>query len=336
MTDAAIIERLHDQVHAEELRTIWLAGGCFWGTEAYFKKIPGVVDTEVGYANGRSDQPRYETLKESGHAETVKIVYDANRVSLFELLLHYLRTIDPFSVNRQGNDIGTQYRTGIYFEPNDERSERVAKRLIEEKEKEYGRKTAIEILPLEGFGDAESYHQNYLDNNPMGYCHVNLNLANQPLFEEENRRYRKLSEEEARQSLTHAEFEVTQHAATEAPFSHPYDHEFRPGIYVDRVTGEPLFVSTHKYDSGCGWPAFSRPISESRIEYVEDFSHGMHRVEVKSAYGQSHLGHVFTDGIKEQGGLRYCINGSALRFIPEEDLEKEGYGIYRALVEENR
>ena len=138
--------------------------------------------------------------------------------------------------------------------------------------------------------------------------------------------------EALRQRLTPLQWEVTQHGATERPFVNEYDHEFRPGIYVDITDGTPLFVSSDKFDSGCGWPAFSRPIDDSLLQELQDNSYGMNRIEVKASKSDSHLGHVFPDGPKETGGLRYCINSASLRFIPLADMAKEGYASYIPLV----
>ena len=265
----------------------------------------------------------------SGHAETVKIKYDENVISLEELVLHFLRIVDPYSFNRQGNDFGVQYRSGIYF--TDEEQEKRIKRVIDIFEENEGRKTAIEILPLNGFYDAEEYHQDYLDKNPFGYCHIALNTADDPLFEFEP--VVDASKEDLKDRIGELSFSVTQNSATEKPYTSEYEDLYKKGIYVDIVSGEPLFVSDDKFDSGCGWPSFSRPIESDAVEYVEDNSYGMQRIEVRSKIGNSHLGHVFNDGPTNMGGLRYCINGAALRFIPYEDMDKEGYGDYKVLVQ---
>jgi peptide methionine sulfoxide reductase msrA/msrB len=315
----------------KDQQTIYFAGGCFWGVEGYFKRVDGVIDTQTGYANGNKENPTYkEVINNSGHAETVKIVYDENVISLEELLLHFLRIVDPYSINRQGNDFGIQYRSGIYYTTEEQKTR--VKRVIERFEEREGRKTAIEILSLEGFYDAEEYHQDYLDKNPNGYCHIPLNTADDPLFEVEI--YTDLTDKALRERIGELSFEVTQNSATERPYTSEYEDFYQKGIYVDIVTGEPLFVSDDKFDSGCGWPSFSRPIEADAIEYVRDDSHGMQRIEVRSKIGDSHLGHVFNDGPTDQGGLRYCINGAALKFIPYEDMEKEGYGDYMILVDE--
>lgn len=209
---------------------------------------------------------------------------------------------------------------------------------LSELRKEYDEPVVVEVDRLRNFYPAEDYHQDYLDRNPGGYCHIDPELfkvareARDYRLQEKESRYVKPSDQELRRKLTPLQYAVTQEAATERPFTNEYDHEFRPGIYVDIVTGEPLFVSSDKFDSGCGWPAFSRPISPEMVTEHTDLSHGMVRTEVRSAIGDSHLGHVFNDGPKSSGGLRYCINGASLRFIPEAEMEKSGYGEYLPLI----
>lgn len=311
------------------LHTVYLAGGCFWGVEGYFKQVKGVIDTQTGYANGPSPDPTYQQVCDSeGHVEAVRIDYDENQISLEALLLHFLRIIDPYARNRQGNDIGIQYRSGIYY-ADEETKERV-QRVIALFEEEEGKKTAIEVLPLDNFYDAEEYHQDYLDKNPGGYCHIPLRLATEPLFEW--KAPTKEEKEALRKRIGDLAYQVTQEAATERPFSSEYETLYQRGIYVDVVSGAPLFVSDDKFDAGCGWPSFSRPIDTQVLKYETDESLGMKRTEVRSKDSDAHLGHVFDDGPKEKGGLRYCINGAALRFIPYDDMKKEGYGAYRVLV----
>ncbi len=300
---------------------IYLAGGCFWGVEGYFKKIPGVLDTSVGYANGKTDDTSYEKIGKTDHSETVKITYDQDKVTLQDILEYYFRIIDPTSVNKQGNDVGRQYRTGIYY--TNENDKLVIDEIIRQKQEGFDKKIAVEVEPLKNFILAEDYHQNYLDKNPGGYCHINISLAEKPL---ESKKIKK-NEKELKEKLTEEEYKVTQKNETEKPFSSKYDDFEEPGIYVDVVTGEPLFSSRDKYDAGCGWPSFTKPI-DAGINYKTDKTHGMERVEVRSKKGDSHLGHVFNDGPKEKGGARYCINGAALRFIPLDKMEEEGYGAY--------
>lgn len=338
-------------------KTIYLAGGCFWGTEHFLGLVHGVESTEVGYANSNVPNPTYREVctGRTGAAETVKVVYDADEVSLPFLLSLYYETIDPTSLNKQGNDRGTQYRTGIYYTDPAERP--IIEKSLEQLQKHYNKPLAIEVGPLKNFYPAEDYHQDYLDKNPGGYCHINPGLfklarevRDTTLMNKKaeasvdttgnvsslERKYTKPSDSELRKKLTPLQYEVTQNAATERPYANEYNKEFRPGIYVDIVTGEPLFLSTDKFESGCGWPAFSKPISPDLIKGYRDLSHGMDRIEVRSSSGDSHLGHVFNDGPADKGGLRYCINSASLRFVPLADMQKEGYGDLIPLVKENQ
>lgn len=311
------------------IQEIYLAGGCFWGVEGYFAQLEGVVDTTVGYANGKTENPKYEDLiyKNSGHAETVKVVYDRSKISLTDLLIHYFRIIDPLSLNKQGNDKGVQYRTGVYYVSEEQRE--IVEEFIKLEQEKYIDKIVVEVEPLRRFDDAEEYHQDYLIKNPGGYCHVDLSLAKKPISPKKE--YRKPDKSELKDTLTELQYEVTQNNATERPFTSEYDKKFEKGIYVDIVTGEPLFSSEDKYDAGCGWPSFSKTIKNDEVNYISDTSHGMNRTEVRSKIGDSHLGHVFNDGPIDRGGLRYCINGASLRFIPYDRLEEEGYEEYKEI-----
>ncbi|MGI6733467.1 MAG: peptide-methionine (S)-S-oxide reductase MsrA [Anaerovoracaceae bacterium] len=313
-------------------REIYLAGGCFWGTEKYLKSLPGVIKTDVGYANGRTENPSYEDVcyRNTGHAETVRVEYDPQRISLSYILHMYFDVIDPTSLNRQGNDVGSQYRTGIYYvSPEDEAIIRAA---VSELQKRYSKPVVIEIKPLENYYPAEEYHQDYLTKNPGGYCHIGADA-----FEKAGRalvdpsEYVVPDDAELKSRLTDLQYHVTRENGTEPPYHNEYHDHFAPGIYVDIITGEPLFSSSDKFEA-CGWPSFSRPIDPSVIKTRLDLTHGMVREEVRSRVGDSHLGHVFPDGPKEKGGLRYCINSAALRFIPMKDMEKQGYGKYLHLV----
>jgi len=243
-------------------------------------------------------------------------------VSLREILLYYFRVIDPLSVNQQGNDRGRQYRTGIYYL--EEADLPTINTVVREQELLIGRKIAVEVEKLCHYILAEDYHQDYLKKNPSGYCHIDVTDAEKPLIDASN--YEKPSQEVLKESLTEESYRVTQEAATEAPFTNAYDQTFEEGIYVDITTGEPLFFAKDKFASGCGWPSFSRPISKELIHYYKDLSHGMERIEVRSRSGNAHLGHVFTDGPREFGGLRYCINSASLRFVAKDEMEEEGYG----------
>ncbi len=319
---------------AEEkgLSTIYMAGGCFWGVEAYLSRIAGVYDVTSGYANGKTESPTYEdVLRGSGHAETVRVMYDSEQVSLDELLTYFFKVVDPTTLNRQGPDVGVQYRSGIYFE--NESDEAIIDAHVLSMDAEYEAELEVEVLPLEHFYLAEEYHQDYLQKNPNGYCHINLNVGLTVEEAIDPTDYALPTAEEIRDRLNPLEFDVTQNKATEMPFSHEYDSNFELGIYVDIVTGEPLFSSKDKYDAGCGWPSFTRPIAESVIVTEADYKLTVPRTEVLSRSGDTHLGHVFEDGPVEDGGLRYCINGAALRFVPYADMVEEGYGYLMYLLE---
>lgn len=301
---------------------IYLAGGCFWGVEAYFSKIPGVTFTEVGYANGKTKNPTYEDVStgDTDFAETVLVEYNIDEISLSDILSHYFGIVNLTTLNRQAHDSGTQYRSGIYYETDKDRD--IIEKAIMEEQKNYKEKIVTEIKKLDNFYAAEEYHQKYLDKNPGGYCHIDLSKI------QRYEKYKKPAQADIKKKLTDIQYNVTQSGATEKPFSSGYDKNFDEGIYVDIVTKEPLFSSTDKYDAGCGWPSFSKPINKTFIQERKDNSLLMQRTEVKSYIGNSHLGHVFEDGPKDKGGHRYCINGAALQFIPKKEMLKKGYGEY--------
>lgn len=288
----------------EKLQVIYLAGGCFWGVEAFLSRLKGVNQTEAGYANGRDLSPTYEKVctGKTGHAETVKVTYNPRIISLEEILENFYEIIDPYSINRQGNDIGTQYRTGIYWQ--EECQKDIVLKFLNHKQKESSKRIAIEAHAISNFYPAEEYHQKYLEKNPQGYCHIDLNTIDDKEFGH----------------LTSEEYRITQLSMTEAPFSGKYDDFFEDGIYVDVVDGEVLFSSDDKFDSGCGWPAFRKAIDEDAITKNRDFSYGTTRIEVRSAKANSHLGHLFHDG--PGGSARYCINSAALKFIPSDEVDE--------------
>lgn len=312
------------------MKEIYLAGGCFWGVEKYLSSIYGVTQTKAGYANGITENPSYEDVchRNTGHAETVKVIYDSTLISLPFLLKLFYEIIDPVAVNRQGYDTGIQYRTGVYYIDNEDR--KIIEQSINELQNEVNGLIAVEVLPLENFYEAEEYHQKYLDKNPLGYCHISKGKIKEVKLRKEQpsfaMKFDKRSEKWLKENLNSMQYKVTQQEATEPPFKNEYYNHFEKGIYVDITTGEPLFLSDDKFDSGCGWPSFSKPIDEALLKELTDSRYGMVRTEVRSVKGDSHLGHVFPDGPKERGGLRYCINSAALRFIPKDRMEAEGYG----------
>ena len=306
---------------------IYLAGGCFWGMEKLMQSIPGVTDAVSGYANGTGEaDANYRTVVggNTGFRETVKVTYDPEQVSLDALLLAYFYVIDPTVENRQGNDVGSQYQTGVYYA--DEASKGTVER-IAALERGRSEKFAVELGPLVNFFPAEEYHQDYLDKNPNGYCHIpraEIELFSKLKIDPGD--YKKPAAEAIRDKLTNEQYRVTQESGTEYPFRNEFWNQFEKGVYVDIVTGEPLFSSVDKFESSCGWPAFTKPIEKPTVIELPDNSHGMKRTEVRSRAGDSHLGHVFTGDPDSPNGVRYCINSAALRFIPYEEMESEGYG----------
>lgn len=311
------------------VKRIDLAGGCFWGMQAYFQDLPGILETEVGYANGLVEQTSYSELSRTDHAETLRILYDAHQIRLQEILLHFFRIIDPFSVNRQGGDVGRQYRTAVFYAEEDQETLVIARQVFAFVEKKWDRRVAVLLEPLRQFVSAEQWHQDYLRKNPNGYCHISLADRCKPLLD-----WPKDAMIPAQAFEDEVVRQVMCENQTEHPFSSVFAEQWERGLYVSAATGEPLFLSEDQFDAGCGWPSFVRPVFSESVRYVRDESWGMSRTEVRSAGGAPeglHLGHVFADGPKVSGGLRYCINGVALRFIPWVEMEKLGYGDFQVL-----
>ena len=308
----------------ENLKEIYLAGGCFWGVEAYMQRVHGVYNVTSGYANGNTENPTYEDLiyNNSGHVEAVHVLYDPSLVDLRTLLGYYFRIIDPTSLNKQGNDQGVQYRTGIYY--SDTSDLEVINKVIEKEQERYSNGIVVEVLPLIHYYLAENYHQDYLDKNPNDYCHIDLSSAEDIYIDPG--KYFVPDDDKLKERLTDIQYGVTQLSETENSFSNVYWDTFEKGIYVDIVTGEPLFSSNDKYKSLCGWPSFTKAISPEVVKYFEDTKYDMTRTEVRSRVGDIHLGHVFTDGPVDRGGLRYCINSASIDFIALVDMESLGYG----------
>lgn len=318
----------------EGIDVIYLAGGCFWGMEKLMQSIPGVVNVTSGYANGKAgDTPTYNSVStgRTGYRETVRVEYNPNKVSLEAILFAYFHVIDPTIENAQGNDRGTQYQTGIYYV--DEHSKEIVERIVEVEKLRY-EDFAVEIEPLTRFYDAEEYHQDYLDKNPTGYCHISqveFQAVSNMIIDPAD--YPRPADEQIKAMLTEEQYWVTQNAGTEAPFQNEFWEHHERGIYVDIVTGEPLFSSSDKFDSPSGWPSFSKGIDINTFVFINDISLGMVRTEVRSRTGNSHLGHMFTGDSHSPSGTRFCINSAALRFVPYEKMEAEGYGTLMKYVE---
>ncbi len=331
----------YEDFSTDKYDTIILAGGCFWGVEKYFQYIDGVVFTDVGYVNSKTANPTYKdvTSGTSDASEGVRIVYDPKVVSLDFILGMYIKVIDPTSLNKQGNDVGRQYRTGIYYDS--DREKKITEKFIKKISKDYKDSIAIEVMPVNNYHKAEDYHQDYLDKNPNGYCHigkaefedaknakdnVSSNIDKDEVSNFTIKKYTVPSDEELKSKLTKLQYDVTQNNKTERPFDNEYWDNKEEGIYVDITTGEPLFLSKDKFNSSSGWPSFSKPINKDLIKNSMDDSFSMERTEVKSSSSNSHLGHLFDDGPKDRGGMRYCINSASLRFVPKSKMVSEGYG----------
>ena len=315
-----------------QTREIYVAGGCFWGVQKYVDQMHGVVETHAGYANGPATEPSYEDVcADSGHAETVRVVYDPARVDVSFLLENFLSVIDPVSVNRQGHDVGIQYRSGIYYvDPDDRLPIELALAVVQ---RHHSEPLAVEVGPLQYFHPAEDYHQHYLDVHPQAPCHIPpAAIAAAATARPQERFLRR--DERLRALLTPLQYEVGLHGRTEVEGTGEHVATSEPGLYVDVVTGEPLFSSAQKFDAGCGWPSFAAPVDPGSVVEVDDTSRGKVRREVRSTSGDLHLGHVFEDGPEALGGRRYCINSAVLRFVPLADMAREGYADLIPTVEE--
>jgi len=335
---------MEPSVPNRKLETATLAGGCFWCVESDLEKVKGVVEVVSGYTGGREPDPTYEQVSSgrTGHFEAVQVRFDPALVSYAQILDVFFRHIDPTDAGGQFVDRGPQYRSAVFV--HDEAQKAQAEALIESlaASRRFGKPIVTPVLPFERFYPAEEYHQDYYRKNPLRYRYYRLGSGRDPFLEktwgkalenvDNQDGFVKPEKARLKQRLSPMQYTVTQENGTEPPFANEFWNHKAEGLYVDIVSGEPLFSSKDKYDSGTGWPSFTRPLETENIVEHADKSLFVVRTEVRSRLADSHLGHVFDDG-PAPTGKRYCINSAALRFVPKAEMESQGYGNWLKAVE---
>ncbi|WP_188453918.1 peptide-methionine (R)-S-oxide reductase MsrB [Virgibacillus oceani] len=309
------------------------AGGCFWCMVEPYDRRPGIISVVSGYTGGTVENPTYEQVcsNTTGHLEAVQITYDPSIMPYESIVETFWRQIDPTDAGGQFNDRGESYQTAIFYH-NEQQKEaaQISKQQLEDSGK-FSKPIVTKILPANVFYPAEERHQNYYKTNSFHYRLYKKGSGREDFIKKNWNK--SIDKETLKQQLTPIQYHVTQENGTERPFQNEYWDNEKEGIYVEIVSGEVLFSSKDKFDAGCGWPSFTKPIDSYHVPEKTDTSHGMIRTEVRSKEGDSHLGHVFNDGPKAQGGLRYCMNSAAMRFIPKEKMAEEGYEKYLYLFD---
>ncbi len=359
-TKSALVDNIDEATLSSETKTMLLAGGCFWSMESDLEKLSGVISVVSGYAGGTTEDPTYEDYSKNGHREVVEVTYNPDEVTYEEILIYALKHIDPTDGAGSFYDRGENYSPAFYYES--EEQKQIIERIIKEVDEKgpYDKPLAIAIESKPEFNKAEDYHQDYYKGtlSSMRYKAYRLatgrdafiekywgdetgtdlpwrnviNNTNQTNMTNNWKNYVKPSEEVLRQQLSDIEYRVTQEEGTETPNTSKYDKFYEDGIYVDVLSGEPLFSSVDKYDSGSGWPSFVKPITPESVTEHVDKSLFSTRTEIRSTIADNHLGHVFNDGPTDRGGLRYCMNGVSLRFIPKAEMEAAGYGEFVEMI----